>query len=157
MLLGFVQKHLTVNVQMHRARSSIRLLKVIVPLTFADTFFEIRTCQYDIEQGNKQQLSESVRAIRQYSKGNTSENTRCSNTLTHHCTKSESKPCYNCGFPYSHNIPCPAKGKECNYCHQLNHFVSVCRRKLRKDNCDFVKSKYTKFHPLSLKVSMFLD
>ncbi|KAH3874511.1 hypothetical protein DPMN_037756 [Dreissena polymorpha] len=34
--------------------------------------------------------------------------------------------CRNCGGQYPHNTHCPTKGKECNYCHKLNHFKAVC-------------------------------
>ena len=37
--------------------------------------------------------------------------------------------CRNCGGPYPHQKECPAKGKECNYCHNLNHFEHCCRKK----------------------------
>lgn len=37
--------------------------------------------------------------------------------------------CNRCGFQHSSFDSCPANGKACNYCHKLNHFSSVCRRK----------------------------
>ncbi|KAH3754261.1 hypothetical protein DPMN_188926 [Dreissena polymorpha] len=37
--------------------------------------------------------------------------------------------CRNCGGQYPHDVHCQAKGKECNYCHKLNHFKAVCRKR----------------------------
>ena len=40
--------------------------------------------------------------------------------------------CRNCGGPYPHmNGRCPAIGSKCNYCHKVNHFIAVCRKRLQ--------------------------
>ena len=39
----------------------------------------------------------------------------------------------NCGGYYPHKFGCPAKGKECYYCHKRVNFLSVCRKKLKNE------------------------
>lgn len=55
-------------------------------------------------------------------------------------TLHKTKKCKYCGYAYLHpeGKTCPAKGKECGYCHKLNHFESECRLK-RKANKESVK------------------
>ena len=43
------------------------------------------------------------------------------------------RTCFNCGRKYPHTNLCPAKDKECHYCHETGHFISCCR-KLRNKN-----------------------
>ena len=40
----------------------------------------------------------------------------------------QQKKCRNCGYSLSHDT-CPAKDKDCNYCHKRGHFATVCRKK----------------------------
>lgn len=40
----------------------------------------------------------------------------------------KTKNCNYCGYLHPQR-PCPAKGKQCNFCHKYNHFESVCKRK----------------------------
>ena len=35
-------------------------------------------------------------------------------------------------FGGSHGKCCPASGKQCNYCHKVGHFISVCRKRMKK-------------------------
>jgi hypothetical protein len=44
------------------------------------------------------------------------------------------KQCFKCGKEYPHEGSCPAKGRECNNCHKMNHFASMCR--LKKEHRD---------------------
>ena len=49
---------------------------------------------------------------------------------------------HNCKYCGKQHEPrkCPAYGKECNFCHKLNHFSSVCRNRLMmKSKSDFVR------------------
>lgn len=39
--------------------------------------------------------------------------------------------CSNCGYEHRTDN-CPASDKECNYCHKMGHFASVCRKKASK-------------------------
>lgn len=41
--------------------------------------------------------------------------------------------CNGCGYEHRGDT-CPAQGQECNFCHKLNHFASVCRKRLQKLN-----------------------
>ena len=41
--------------------------------------------------------------------------------------------CGNCGYTHAKGR-CPAFGKECNFCHNVNHFARACRKKLRSAN-----------------------
>ena len=43
-----------------------------------------------------------------------------------------STTCRNCGHAYPHTGDCPAKGKTCNSCGKLNHFVAACRGKQQR-------------------------
>ncbi|XP_006820182.1 uncharacterized protein LOC102807880 [Saccoglossus kowalevskii] len=38
------------------------------------------------------------------------------------------RSCYKCGHEYPHKGPCPAVGKQCNFCHKTGHFVRYCRK-----------------------------
>ncbi len=40
--------------------------------------------------------------------------------------------CGQCGGPHGKHDACPAKGKECHFCHNLNHYQSQCRVKKRQ-------------------------
>ena len=43
-------------------------------------------------------------------------------------TASKSNACHNCGGVWPHKTtPCPARGKDCRKCGQLNHFAKHCR------------------------------
>lgn len=44
------------------------------------------------------------------------------------------KYCYRCGGEFPHNGSCPAIGKKCDFCKQMNHFSSVCRKKKSRNN-----------------------
>jgi hypothetical protein len=49
--------------------------------------------------------------------------------------------CANCGgIKHPTRELCPAQGKNCNYCHKMNHFASVCFQKI-KDNSTRAKHK----------------
>ena len=37
----------------------------------------------------------------------------------------------NCGGDFPHRLKCPAIGVECHYCHKKNHFISVCRKRIK--------------------------
>ena len=39
--------------------------------------------------------------------------------------------CKNCGGDFPHRLKCPAIGVECHYCHKKNHFISVCRKRIK--------------------------
>jgi hypothetical protein len=42
--------------------------------------------------------------------------------------------CFYCGGKYPHDADCPAKGKNCSICHNLNHFAKVCKSKNHKND-----------------------
>ena len=41
----------------------------------------------------------------------------------------EARKCFSCGGSYPHEGDCPARGKKCNICHELNHFASTCKER----------------------------
>lgn len=41
--------------------------------------------------------------------------------------------CKNCGNKFHEKGTCPAKGKQCHFCHKWNHFSKVCRAKSVND------------------------
>lgn len=46
---------------------------------------------------------------------------------------SKSKICRNCGDKFPHtDRPCLAQGKICLFCNKQNHFVKVCKAKLKQ-------------------------
>ena len=52
------------------------------------------------------------------------------------------RSCHYCGNAVSHQ-QCPAKGKECSYCHKIGHFSRVCnQRKIRQLNAeDYIEAE----------------
>ena len=55
-------------------------------------------------------------------------------TSKQHTQQRPSNKCRNCGGNYPHKNKCPAFGTECFYCHQKNHFISVCQKRLQNTN-----------------------
>ena len=49
------------------------------------------------------------------------------------------RKCYYCGLDYPHknNTSCPAYGKECSFCHKMNHFAKVCKSSQNRDQNKF--------------------
>ena len=48
-----------------------------------------------------------------------------------HAPKQGHQKCNNCGGDFPHRSKCPATGVECHYCHKRNHFISVCRKRIK--------------------------
>ena len=46
---------------------------------------------------------------------------------------SSTTPCENCATIHQAN-QCPARGKECNYCHKIGHFAIACRKRKRSES-----------------------
>ena len=43
--------------------------------------------------------------------------------------------CYNCGYERKSNHKCPALDQQCDFCHNMNHFAAVCRKKQASAAC----------------------
>ena len=46
-------------------------------------------------------------------------------------TNQGNQKCRNCGGAYPHQSKCSAFGMECDYCHKRNHFLSMCRKRIK--------------------------
>ena len=75
----------------------------------------------------------------QHSRGRGSHNSRgrgrgqhSNNNFGNQHSQHTEGSCGNCGGSHP-SEPCPAWGRECNYCHSKGHFKSVCRRKKAAD------------------------
>ena len=49
------------------------------------------------------------------------------------------KKCKNCGGDFPHRSKCPAIGVECHYCHKKNHFISVCRKRIKNSQLQHLR------------------
>ena len=40
--------------------------------------------------------------------------------------------CKQCNLKYSRDVKCPAKGKRCRRCHNMDHFAACCRKSIQE-------------------------
>ena len=79
--------------------------------------------------------------------------------------------CKKCGYDHTENQRCPAQGKECSFCHKMNHFAKMCLSRKGKykgqqkgvnrlDDYGYTSSDETdddRFYDDELYVSMLFD
>ena len=79
--------------------------------------------------------------------------------------------CKKCGYDHTDNQRCPAQGKECSFCHKMNHFAKMCLSRKGKykgqqkgvnrlDDYGYTSSDETdddRFYDDELYVSMLFD
>ena len=84
-------------------------------------------------------VSCTARKLIIYSVGLSIENSHQSNCLLKRgpfsgsktATSQNSRHCRNCDGAFPHQSKFPVFGMKCHYCHKPNHFLSVCRKRIK--------------------------
>ncbi|CAB3993903.1 Hypothetical predicted protein [Paramuricea clavata] len=65
------------------------------------------------------------------------------------------RKCYYCGLDYPHkDNSCPAYGKECSFCHKMNHFAKVVKIEI---NINFLDSLAHHANSTTLQLTLLID